>query len=154
MPEWLSSRLPEGWTEWHVAAAGTAFAVASAVASVLIVGAVLARLPADFFVNHEARGTKFRHPVLRVIWIGLRNLFGYFLIALGIVLSFPGVPGQGILTVLMGVILIDFPGKYRVERWFISRRVVLTGVNRLRAKLDRPPLILDQPPAVTSSPAS
>lgn len=146
MPEWLSSRVPEGWTEWHIAAAATAFAIASAVVSVLVVGAVLARLPSDFFVNHAARGTRIRHPILRILWIILRNLFGYFLIVLGVVLSFPGVPGQGILTILMGVILIDFPGKYRVERWFISRRVVLSGVNRLRARLNRPPLILEESP--------
>lgn len=150
MPEWLSSRLPEGWTEWHVAAVGTAFGIASAIVSVLVVGYVLARLPADFFVNHAARGTRVRHPVLRVLWIGLRNLFGYFLIALGIVLSFPGVPGQGLLTILMGIILIDFPGKYGVERWFISRRPVLAGVNRLRARLKRPPLILEEQSAIIS----
>jgi len=144
MPEWLSSRMPEGWTDWHIAAAATAFAVVSAVVSLLVVGYVLGRLPADFFINHAARGTHVRHPVLRVLWIASRNLFGYFLIALGAVLSLPGVPGQGLLTILMGVILIDFPGKYGVERWFISRRPVLAGVNRLRARLGRPPLVLAQ----------
>jgi len=144
MPDWLSSYVPEGWTEWQVAAAGTAFAILSAFVSVLIVGAVLARLPADFFVNHVARGSNIRHPILRAGWIVLRNLFGYILILLGIVLSLPGVPGQGILTILMGVILIDFPGKYRVERWFISRRMVLAGVNRLRARLGREPLVLEE----------
>lgn len=75
----------------------------------------------------------------------LRNLFGYFLILLGIILSFPGVPGQGLLTILMGVLLIDFPGKHRAERWLLTRRGVLSGVNKLRARVGRPPLLTDVP---------
>jgi hypothetical protein len=150
MPEWLMSRIPDGWSEWHVAAAATAFAVVSAVVSLTAVGWVLARLPADYFVNRAARGTSVRHPVLRVLWIVLRNLIGYALIALGVVLSLPGVPGQGVLTILMGVMLTDFPGKFGVERWLVSRRAVSAAVNRLRAKLGRPPLITTKPDSRTS----
>lgn len=145
MPEWLKSLMPEGWSEWHVAAAATAFAIVSAVVSLTVAGYVLGRLPADFFVNPECRGCRVRHPVLRVIWIGLRNLIGWFLVALGVILSLPGVPGQGILTILMGLVLADFPGKYAVERWVVSRRMVSAAVNKLRAKLGRPPLIVTLP---------
>ena len=144
MPEWLQALVPDGWSEWQVAAAATSFAVASAVVSLLVAGYILARLPADFFVNDAARGTRVRHPVLRVLWIGLRNVLGWFLVALGVVLSLPGVPGQGILTILMGVVLLDFPGKYGVERWIVSRSFVSTAVNKMRAKLGRPPLIVVQ----------
>ncbi len=144
MPEWLSSWIPEGWTDWHVAVLGVAVGVVSAVVSLLVVGRVLARLPADFFINHGARSSTIRHPILRGLWIVCRNAIGYCLIALGIVLSLPGVPGQGFLTILMGVMLVDFPGKYAVERWLISRRIVLGSVNKLRAKLGREPLVLER----------
>jgi hypothetical protein len=141
MPEWLSSRLPEGWTAWHLAAAGLAFTVTTAVLSLLAVGFFLARLPADYFVNPATRQrVEGRHPVLHVLVVVGRNLLGYFLIALGIVMSLPGVPGQGLLTVLIGVMLIDFPGKLRLEKWLIGRRGVLAGVNKVRAKLGKPPL--------------
>ena len=143
MPEWLSSRIPEGWTDWHVAMLGVAVGIVSAVVSLLVVGRVLARLPADYFINHGARGSTIRHPILRGLWAVCRNAIGYCLIALGIVLSLPGVPGQGFLTILMGVMLVDFPGKYAVEHWLISRRIVLGSVNKLRAKLGRAPLILE-----------
>jgi hypothetical protein len=143
MPEWLSSRLPAGWTGWHLTAAITAFAVVSAVASVLIVGYVLARLPADYFINPGARRPIDRHPILKVLVILARNLLGYVLIALGIVLSLPGVPGQGLLTVLMGVMLIDVPGKFQLERWLVTRRPVLAGVNKLREKFGSPPLVTE-----------
>jgi hypothetical protein len=143
MPEWLASRLPEGWTGWHLAAATVGLAVASAAVSIVVVTIALARLPADYFVNPEARRPLDRHPVLKVLFAIVRNLLGWILIGLGIILSLPGVPGQGVLTILMGVMLIDFPGKLRAERWLLTRRGVLTGVNKLRAKLGRPPLLTE-----------
>lgn len=139
MPEWLSSRLPEGWTAWHLVALSVALAVGMAAGSLLVVGYVLARLPADYFVNPHARRPIDRHPVLKVLAVLARNVLGYFLIALGIVLSMPGVPGQGVLTILMGVMCIDFPGKYRFEKWLVTRRAVLGAVNRLRARAGQPP---------------
>lgn len=143
MPEWLSSRLPEGWTGWHLTATVVGVAVASAAVSVVVVAFTLARLPADYFVNPEARRPIDRHPALKVLFAVARNLLGWFLVALGVVLSLPGVPGQGLLTVLLGVMLIDFPGKHRAERWLLTRRGVLSGVNRLRARLGKPPLLTD-----------
>lgn len=141
MPEWLKAYLPDGWNGWHLAMATVGLGVATAIISLVVVAIVLARLPADFFVNPEARRPIDRHPVLKVLLCIVRNLFGYFLIVLGVVLSLPGVPGQGVLTILMGVLLIDFPGKHRAERWLLMRRGVLTAVNKLRARLGRPPLI-------------
>jgi hypothetical protein len=141
MPEWLSSRLPEGWTAWHVAAVAVALTVTTAVGSIVAVGYFLAQLPADYFVNPDARRrVEGRHPVLHVLFAFGRNLLGYVLIVLGIIMSLPGVPGQGLLTTLIGVMLIDFPGKQWMEQWLISRRGILAGVNKVRAKLGKPPL--------------
>lgn len=140
MPEWLSSHLPEGWTAWHLVALSIGLAVSMAAASLLIVGYVLARLPADYFVNPDAQRPIDRHPVLKVFAVVTRNAIGYFLIVLGAILSLPGVPGQGLLTILMGVMLIDFPGKHRFQRWLVTRRVILVAVNRLRARAGQPPL--------------
>ncbi len=143
MPEWLTRYLPEGWTAWHLFALSVGLAVTMGAASLIAVGYALSRLPADYFVNPEARRPIDRHPVLRVMLAVARNAIGYVLIALGAVLSLPGVPGQGLLTILMGVMLIDFPGKHRVEKWLIRRRVLLAAVNKLRAQANRPPLIME-----------
>ncbi len=145
MPEWLKVYLPDGWNGWHLAMATVGLGVATAIVSLVVVGFVLARLPADFFVNPEARRPIDRHPVLKVLLCIFRNVFGYFLIVLGVALSLPGVPGQGVLTILMGVLLIDFPGKHHAERWLLMRRGVLTAVNKFRARLGRPPLIAHTP---------
>jgi len=142
MPGWLHDLLPAGWTAWELAFAATAVSVASAVVSFFAVGAVLARIPADYFVNPAARLPIDRHPVLKVLVVVGRNLLGYVLVALGVVLSLPGVPGQGVLTILMGVMLIDLPGKHRVARWLVTRRPVLAAVNRMRARVGREPLVV------------
>jgi hypothetical protein len=144
MPEWLSSWLPEWVTAWHLLALSVALAVSMAAISLVIVGYALARLPADYFVNPEAQRPIDRHPVLKVLAILVRNVSGYFLIVLGVLLSLPGVPGQGLLTVLMGVLLIDFPGKHRFVRWLVTRRPILVAVNKLRAKAGQPPFEVEE----------
>ena len=57
--------------------------------------------------------------------------------------SLPGVPGQGILTMLLGVMLLSLPGKRRCEQWLVSRRRVRAGIDRIRGRFGKPPLVLD-----------
>ena len=49
-------------------------------------------------------------------------------------------PGQGLLSILVGIMLMDLPGKYKVERAIIRKEKVLSTINWLRAKAHRPPL--------------
>lgn len=84
-----------------------------------------------------------RHPIVRVTGYLLKNLAGVVLVALGIVMALPGVPGQGLLTALIGLTLINFPGKRDVERRLIARPTILKAVNRLRARFHKPTLEID-----------
>src|SRR5438128_1699646 len=70
-----------------------------------------------------------------------RNALVVILILLGVLLSVPGVPGQGLLMVLIGLMLVDFPGRRRVEKALARRPGILATVNRLRARFGRPPLL-------------
>ena len=63
--------------------------------------------------------------------------------ALGIVLSLPGVPGQGLLTILLGIMIMDFPGKDRLEQKLLSRPSIVNAINRLRGRFNKPPLVLN-----------
>ena len=131
---------------WLYAIWGTLLCVATSAASVLCVGFLLIRLPATFFLESYQRGfSSDQHALVR--WSGkiAKNLCGVVLILIGIIMSLPGVPGQGLLTILIGLILVDFPGKHRAERWLIGRRGVAHKINRLRAKFGRPPLVLEEP---------
>jgi len=62
------------------------------------------------------------------------------LVGLGIVLSLPGIPGQGVLTILLGIMISDFPGKERLERKIVSYPKVLEALNKLRERFGKPPL--------------
>ena len=74
--------------------------------------------------------------------IGVAAL-GILLVALGILMSIPGVPGQGVLTILLGIMLLDFPGKRRLEHKLVSRPKVLKAINGLRHRFGKPELVLD-----------
>jgi hypothetical protein len=50
------------------------------------------------------------------------------------------IPGQGLLTIFMGLVLIDYPKKYILERKLVKTPVVLKGINWLRKKANKPPL--------------
>jgi hypothetical protein len=74
----------------------------------------------------------------------LKNVGGVALILVGIVLSFPGIPGQGILTILVGLMLTDLPGVRRLERSLARRRRVKRALDAIRAKVGgRDPVKLD-----------
>lgn len=113
-------------------------------ANLVLVSIILVKIPADYF--KESPSSKFlsgHSPVIRVLAIVGKNLAGVLLVVLGILLSLPGVPGQGVLTILLGIMLLDFPGRRRFERWIVSRPKVFDGVNKLRHRFGKLPLVLN-----------
>lgn len=103
---------------------------------------LVARIPTDYFC-HQRRtpGTWTNaHPALRLLMIGLKNLLGLVLLVGGVIMLF--IPGQGVLTIAMGLLLMNYPGKYRLERRIVGIPAVLRGLNWLRARRKVPPLIV------------
>lgn len=113
------------------------------VVSLAAVVAVVVRLPATYFCTDHVSPFAARHPVVRWIGVIVKNLLGLVLVVLGLLLSLPGIPGQGLLTILIGVMLVDFPGKRRLERRLVSRPSLLAVINALRARFGRPRLVID-----------
>jgi len=140
LSEWLRS-LPASLWVW----AG-AVSVITFVASTIALPMVVIRMAPDYFLESrdEALAFRHRHPVLR--WTGLvaKNTLGFVLFLAGLVLCF--TPGQGLLTMLMGIALMDFPGKRRLERNLVRRPGVAKALNWIRARASRPPLLLPGPP--------
>lgn len=111
--------------------------------SLVGVAFILVRISPTYFQDlHPRDPWRDRHPALRLTGRIARNLLGTILILVGIVLSFPGVPGQGLLTILIGLMLIDVPGKRRLERRIVGRPKVLRVINRLRRRFGRESLVL------------
>ena len=144
MLDWLTRTIHEWGLTWGQVLFGVLFSVATFVLSIAVVTFVLVKLPANYFhSSHDREFLVERHPVLRAIGIFAKNLLGLVLVFAGIIMSLPGVPGQGVLTILLGIMLLDFPGKRSLETRIISRPRVNTAVNALRARFNKPPLMLD-----------
>lgn len=123
---------------------GVGLFVVSLTVSFAAIGIVMVKVPPHYFSEHHERDFLPDSPWL-VRWgaVIAKNVAGVLLIILGIILSLPGVPGQGILTILLGLIFLDIPGKRPLEARIIKRPAVLAAINKLRAKYDKPPLELD-----------
>jgi hypothetical protein len=122
---------------------GLAISAVLFVGSLVLVTVVVVSWSTDHFKRDGRPFWEDRHPLVRASGYFLKNLAGLVLVALGIIMALPGVPGQGLLTALIGLTLINFPGKRDVERRLIARPAILKAVNRLRARFHKPALNLD-----------
>lgn len=111
----------------------------------LLVGAVLApamilRMPPDYFLpeRRNAMSRRVRHPAVALMLTAAKNGLGALLLLVGFALLF--LPGQGLLTLLAGLVIMNYPGKYRLERWIVTRPRVLSALNWLRLRYGREPL--------------
>ncbi len=123
---------------------GVGLFLVSLLISFAAIGVVMVKIPANYFSTHYKQDFLPDSPWL-VRWsaVIVKNILGLILIIIGIILSLPGVPGQGILTILLGLIMMDIPGKRPLEAKIIQRPTVLAAVNKLRERYDKPPLQLD-----------
>ncbi len=102
---------------------------------------VLIRLPADYFVSEKNRGILNNLPLpLMYIILVLKNIFGLVLLLFGIILLF--VPGQGILTIIAGLVLMNSPGKRKMMRCVVRRKPVYNGINWIRAKAGKEKILI------------
>lgn len=113
------------------------------IATLIIVPWLVVRIPPDYFAHgrRERKQWASRHPIIRGALLTAKNLLGYLLIAAGIAMLV--LPGQGMVTILLGILLVDLPGKYRLERWLVARRPLLHSINWLRRRAGRKPLVLE-----------
>ena len=130
MPEWVRSHDVLLW--WLGLVSLITFAL-----GVFLVPLLVVRMPADFFVRKGPPADSFRgrHPVVRGVGLALRNLFGLALLSAGIAMLV--LPGQGILTILLGLGLLTFPGKRRLELAIVRRGPVLRLIQWIRKRRGR-----------------
>ena len=135
MLDWIGSH--ETLTWWLFVASAVMF-----VAGLILMPILIARMPPDHFVRPGPPAESFRgrHPVFRLAVLFVRNVLGVMLLLAGFAMLV--LPGQGILTILIGISITSFPGKRALERKVIGMPAVLKTINRLRARRGRPPLEL------------
>jgi hypothetical protein len=107
--------------------------------------AMVVWIPPDHFQSGSSGPPAWwrRHPLLLGIGLVVKNGLGAILALAGAVMALPLVPGPGLLFMLLGFSVLDFPGKRAVERRLLGVQSVLRSLNAIRAKFKRPPLLLD-----------
>lgn len=108
------------------------------VGTIAAVPSIVRRMPADFFVRPPPRRS--------LPWRIARNVLGVALLAAGIAMLV--LPGQGVLTMMVGLAIVDLPVRRRVLVGLLKRRAVRQGLQRLRARVGAPPLVF--PPELES----
>lgn len=130
------------WAEDNGALLGWLFvgSIASLVLCALLLPVIVLRLPADYFASSRDEEPPPR-SLAGWLWRIGKNLIGVVFLLAGIAMLV--LPGQGVLTILIGLLLINFPGKRRLERRIIGRPTILNILNTMRARRSLPPLIVD-----------
>ncbi|MFA4838581.1 MAG: PGPGW domain-containing protein [Candidatus Neomarinimicrobiota bacterium] len=111
--------------------------------TLLVIPFILARMPADYFVRqvHRRKRTSGLSRTVHYLFLILKNFIGVLFLMTGFAMLF--IPGQGVLTILIGISLMSFPGKRRLERKIVQKPSVLSAINWIRSKAGKEPLILE-----------
>jgi len=131
-------QLHAGWIGWLTAISAVMF-----VATLVALPPLIVRIPEDYFVRRR-RARLLRQgsrPWLGYLVLAGKNLAGGLLVLAGIAMLV--LPGQGVVTILVGLLLLDFPGKFRLERRIVRQPAVMKALNWIRQRRGQPPL---QPP--------
>ena len=122
---------------WMLGIASAAMLVVSA----MVIPYLIVRLPVDFYAENSRRRRLFQdRPMLRSLFLTVKNTLGGFLLIAGIFMLV--LPGQGILTILAALALLDFPGKRKLEMSILHRPAILKSINWLRRRAGREPLLV------------
>jgi hypothetical protein len=137
MLDWIDSHQTLSW--WLFVLSATMF-----VGGLVLMPILIARMRPDHFLDPKPPAESFRgrHPVFRFCVLGVKNVLGVVLLLAGIAMLV--LPGQGIITILVAISLLNFPGKRRLELRILRQGPVLQAVNWIRAKTKRPPLVLPE----------
>ena len=99
---------------------------------------LVVRLPEYYFARERREPRWSDRTALRRVVAVVRCLVGLAFVLIGAVLTL--LPGQGLLMILMGILIAEFPGKFRLERTIAARPGVRRTLDRIRGAFGQPPL--------------
>jgi hypothetical protein len=110
------------------------------IASVILLPILLVRLPGDYLSKDRSGGNPghLKRTPRGLLYRIARNLLGGLFVLAGIVMLV--IPGQGVICIVIGLVLMDFPQKQAFLRRVVARKHVLRTINRMRSRFSRPPL--------------
>lgn len=104
------------------------------IVGLLAMPVIVCKIPADYFAHDERPPSRLigQRPAIRITLLIAKNLLGVVLLLAGLAMLV--LPGQGILTLVVGFLLLDLPGKYRMEKRLINQRWIHRPINWLRKR--------------------
>ena len=103
---------------------------------------IISFLPEDYFKSENrnliSSVQNSRYPLLKLLVLITKNFIGVLLLLSGILMLV--LPGQGILTIITGLVFMDYPGKYKFERKLLRQKGVINSINWIRSRLSKPSL--------------
>ena len=131
LPDWIQQH--KELVIWATITSVTMF-----VGTLILIPWIITRMGHDYFLPDRPRSFAKLHPVLRVIGLILKNLLGAIFVLIGILMIF--MPGQGLLTILMGLALLNFPGKHRAELALVRYPPVRKSIDWIRKRAGKRPI--------------
>ncbi|MDA7598374.1 hypothetical protein OAK81_03035 [Verrucomicrobiales bacterium] len=138
MKEWIANNETLVWWMGGIS-------IVTFIGALIAVPIIVSRMRDDYFIHEpdeSENSMKNQRPVAWLVGLIAKNVLGGLLILAGIVMSLPLVLGQGFLTILIGLVIMDFPGKRKLELMMFRITLLRAAVNWMRKKRGRNPLIL------------
>ena len=98
---------------------------------------VVSRLPSDYLLR-RLDGPKLKGFGRKLLSL-LRGFIGLLIVLLGLIMMI--TPGPGVVMMLLGISVAEFPGKNRLLVYLATRPSVLASLNWMRRRHDKPPFI-------------
>lgn len=130
------------WFEAHETLLGWlgVFSLMMFVGTLIAIPLIIVVLPDDILSREDEKVSRLLLDFWYFPYWVLKNAFGVVFILAGVAMLV--LPGQGLLTILIGLTLVTFPGKKKLILRLLGRRRVLKAVNALRHKFDKRPILM------------
>jgi len=133
------SHLVTEWLAEHTLVASLLglLSVALLAVTVLVTPWLIGHLPRDYFsAPREPIGSRGAYRLTLII---VRTALGLVLMTLGLIMMI--TPGPGVVALLLGLSLCEFPGKQVLMRRLAGRPRVFASLNWLRRRRGVPPFV-------------
>ncbi len=104
--------------------------------SIFLIPVFIKNIPTDYFINNKYHQMNINNTKQFIIIIG-RNIIGFILIIVGVIMLF--TPGPGIITILVALFLMKFKNKAKLEYMLVKNNATFKALNYLREKVNKEP---------------
>jgi hypothetical protein len=106
-------------------------------ATLLTVPLIIVSLPSRYLNEKNDRLSEIK-SIWRWPYLIFKKMLGVLLVLAGLTMLV--LPGQGLLMLAIGIVLMNFPGKRSLIRRLIGQQRILRAINRLRHRANKKPV--------------